>query len=292
MRGNPEYGVNKFADNGDGTILDAATDLIWQKADSGKGMDWEDALAYCGNLTLAGRDDWRLPNAKELHSIVDYSRSPTTTNSPALDPIFLYADLEGWGWTSTTHLDGPKPKNAVYIAFGRATGYFAKPGSNDSKKLMDVHGAGAQRSDPKSGSPASGGHGPQGDVQRVKNFVRCVTGGGVAYYEPDYTRIPEWKGGKAGGGSSSNRDPNMGQSAQDRRDPNTGRQGGQSTQGSRRQGPPQEAFDACEGLAQGDACTVQTPRGRLSGLCRSMPDGVACVPEGGPGRGRGGPPKQ
>jgi hypothetical protein len=43
--------------------------------------------------------------------------------------------------------------------------------------LVDVHGAGAQRSDPKDGDPAdypSVGNGPQGDVSRVFNYVRLV----------------------------------------------------------------------------------------------------------------------
>jgi len=42
---------------------------------------------------------------------------------------------------------------------------------------MDVHGAGAQRSDPKTGRPTS--RGPQGDMIRVNNYVRCVRGGSV-----------------------------------------------------------------------------------------------------------------
>ena len=42
--------------------------------------------------------------------------------------------------------------------------------------LQDVHGAGAQRSDPKIGDPDDYpyGHGPQGDVIRIYNYVRCV----------------------------------------------------------------------------------------------------------------------
>ena len=47
--------------------------------------NWEQALSYCENLSLGGRDDWRLPTAKELQSIVDYSRSPITTGCPVLE---------------------------------------------------------------------------------------------------------------------------------------------------------------------------------------------------------------
>ena len=76
VRGNAGYATNSFADNGDGTVTDTATGLMWQQADDGVARDWGEALAYAEDLTLAGHGDWRLPNAKELQSIVDYSRSP------------------------------------------------------------------------------------------------------------------------------------------------------------------------------------------------------------------------
>ena len=76
VRGNKDYGKNDFVNNADGTVTDYATGLTWQQKDSGDGMYWEDALSYCENLELAGRDDWRLPSAKELQSILDYTRSP------------------------------------------------------------------------------------------------------------------------------------------------------------------------------------------------------------------------
>ncbi len=65
---------------------------------------------------------------------------------------------------------------AVYIAFGEGLGYFAPPHSLQSKGLMDVHGAGSQRSDPKIGNASNypQGHSPQGDVVRVNNYVRLV----------------------------------------------------------------------------------------------------------------------
>jgi hypothetical protein len=187
VRGNPAYGVNDFEDLGDGTVADHATGLVWQKGDSGEGMEWEDALSYCEGLELSGSDDWRLPDAKELHSIVDYLRSPDTTGSAAIDPVFDISSITDDGgdtdypyfWSSTTHKEGPpdrRGQNAVYFAFGEAEGFMESPPGSGSYTLMDVHGAGAQRSDPKTGDPADypNGHGPQGDVIRIFNHVRCV----------------------------------------------------------------------------------------------------------------------
>ena len=147
---------------------------MWMQKDSGKPMTWQEALEYAENLVYAGYDDWRLPNAKELQYIVDYSRSPDTTGSPAIDPIFHTTSIVNearkkdypYFWTSTTHLDGPHPgASAAYVAFGRALGKM-------HGGIMDVHGAGAQRSDPKAGRPTF--RGPQGDAIRGENYVRCV----------------------------------------------------------------------------------------------------------------------
>jgi hypothetical protein len=178
VRGNPDYGKNIFIDNGDGTITDKATGLMWQKTDSGQGLDWEGALAYAENLELAGHSDWRLPNAKELQGIVDYTRSPQTTGSAAIDPVFDITEIkdpEGkkqfpFFWSSSPHLDGQNPyTSAVYVTFGEAQGKI-------QGKLMDVHGAGAQRSDPKSGKKENYPQffGPQGDIRYVYNYVRAV----------------------------------------------------------------------------------------------------------------------
>lgn len=188
------YGANDFADNGDGTVSDRATGLMWMRDDSGAQhagdqadgtMDWPTALRWCESISYAGYDDWRLPDAKELQSIVDYGRSPDTTQSAAIDPVFQASPITDeagdpdypWYWTGTTHLDGKVlGTDAVYVAFGEALGYVTLPGET-AGAFLDVHGAGAQRGDPKSGARneyPQWGMGPQGDVRRVFNFARCV----------------------------------------------------------------------------------------------------------------------
>lgn len=174
-----EYGRNDFLENGDGTVTDRATGLTWQQVDDGTGRNWRQALAYCAALQLAGASDWRLPSAKELHTIVDYGRAPATDRTAALAPPLKASSPELYFWTATTISDGPQDVRygkAVYIAFGRALGWMRMPPGSAEHRLIDVHGAGAQRADFKSGNPAQypKGFGPQGDDVRINNAVRCV----------------------------------------------------------------------------------------------------------------------
>ncbi len=182
VRGNANYGKNDFVNNGDGTISDRATELMWTQADSGTGKNWQEALAWVAMQNAAGylgHTDWRLPNTKELQSIVDYTRSPDTTSSAAISTLFNVTAITNEAgqadypcyWSSTTHENWTSsPGNAAaYVAFGRAMGYM-------NSTWVDVHGAGAQRSDPKAGDPADypTGRGPQGDAIRIYNYVRLV----------------------------------------------------------------------------------------------------------------------
>ncbi len=194
VRGNIDYGKNSFTDNGNGTITDVATDLMWAQNDSGSGLNWEEALAWVqtkNSGNYLGYSDWRLPNAKELQSIVDYTRFPDTTGSAAIDPLFNCTAITNEGgqtdypfyWSSTTHANGSDFPGTygAYVAFGRAMGYM-------NGNWMDVHGAGAQRSDPKSGDPTyyPYGHGPQGDAIRIYNYVRPVRDAGGAHAQDAY----------------------------------------------------------------------------------------------------------
>ena len=207
VRGNTSYGINDFIDNGDGTVTDTATGLMWQQDDSGSTHNWQEALAYAESLELAGYRDWRLPNAKELQSIVDYTRSPMTSGTAAINTTYFnVTETESFYWSSTTHLDGAPQtvgNYAVYLSFGRALGWI-------NENLLDVHGAGAQRSDPKSGTPVleSPGHGPQGDVLRIYNAVRCVRSAATPQgIDSDGDGLADWYEYNHNG-SSTTMDPN------------------------------------------------------------------------------------
>lgn len=195
--GGPFYGQDNqfvgnaanFTNNGDGTVTDNITGLMWQQSpdtdgdgdiDAGDKLTYDAAVAGADALNHAGYSDWRLPNIKELHSIVDYTRSPGTTSSAAIDPLFNTTAITNEAgqtdypcyWSGTTHANWNKTSGGsagAYVAFGRAMGYM-------DGAWRDVHGAGAQRSDPKAGDPADypTGNGPQGDAIRIYNYVRLV----------------------------------------------------------------------------------------------------------------------
>jgi hypothetical protein len=87
----------RFKDNGDGTITDNSTGLIWQKIQSANMLTWEAALTYASGLSLAGKTDWRLPNVKEIQSLCDEKLF-----KPSLNKLYFSGIISGNYWSSTT----------------------------------------------------------------------------------------------------------------------------------------------------------------------------------------------
>lgn len=101
-----EWPEPRFTDNGDGTVIDRLTGLVWARepiiAADGFGYTWDDAFTVIAGLntdgSLAGHDDWRMPNVRELRSLTDYTRT-----EPALpDGHPFDASHIAHVWTSTT----------------------------------------------------------------------------------------------------------------------------------------------------------------------------------------------
>lgn len=88
-----------YTDNGDGTITDNITGLMWQKNDGGE-MMFENTSAYCSNLNLGGFSDWRLPTCIELFGINNYDRV-----NPALNTVFFTKTAAEYWWTGEFRAD-------------------------------------------------------------------------------------------------------------------------------------------------------------------------------------------
>jgi hypothetical protein len=140
-------GALSYTDNGDGTVTDHKTRLTWEKkttANVNGVYTWYAALDYAAELNamnggqgFAGYNDWRLPNVRELQSIVDYSRS-----APCIDPVFgptmgtlNFVDY----WTSTSWSPSPQ-NNAWSVDFAGAGGTGLAFGKVSALRVRVVRG--------------------------------------------------------------------------------------------------------------------------------------------------------
>jgi len=118
--------VQSFTDDLDGTVTDNVSGLMWQREDDKELRSWESALAYCEDLNLGGHSDWRLPDIKELMSIVDNTRYnpaintgafPGTNSSYDYWPSSTFTNYAGYTW-------GVKfSSGSAYANTKAATGY-------------------------------------------------------------------------------------------------------------------------------------------------------------------------
>lgn len=148
VRGNTTYGINEFIDNGDGTVSDNATGLMWSQNDNGEYLYWKEALAYAEAATTAGYEDWRLPNIKELQSIADNS----VTDIPAMDTsVFNLTEVTNivdgtieqanypFYWSSTSNpIQGSETEDG-----GTIYAWIYSSGYNVDMQGYDLHGAGS-----------------------------------------------------------------------------------------------------------------------------------------------------
>jgi Protein of unknown function (DUF1566) len=113
----PAFAATRFINEGDGTVEDTQTDLIWLKDANCFGvMDWSQALAEvntlahgrCGLTDGSVPGDWRLPDVKELQSLLDLNFfDPALSNAAGTDKwtendAFSHVESAVY-WTSTTY---------------------------------------------------------------------------------------------------------------------------------------------------------------------------------------------
>lgn len=127
-----------YTNNGDGTITDNRTGLMWladaNDYNSGNPQSWEAALSGCESFSYATYSDWRLPNVRELMSIVDYGESFPAINTA----YFLNTTSYNFYWTSTTFV--PTTTYAWGVIFD--TGNVQHPDGNktNNRNVRPVRG--------------------------------------------------------------------------------------------------------------------------------------------------------
>lgn len=181
VRGNSSYGQNDFVNTNSGTVIDQVTDLTWMQYDSAalaaEPMTWQEAVTWCEASTFNGYSDWRLPNAKELLSLVDYPRLTQPSFGAPIDPLFdstLITDESGqdnWPFYWTRNTDPADNNKAIYLAFGSVLNYVEFPATPGSYQLVQTHERGTLFSSAKAGKMMTN------QIQRVErklNMARCL----------------------------------------------------------------------------------------------------------------------
>jgi hypothetical protein len=148
-----------YRDNGDGTVSDLNTGLMWQ-ADPGEKRSFDDARAGARRCRTGGYEDWRLPTIKELYSLILFSGTDpdplardTSAQKPFLDTRYFrfeYGDpsrgerVIDMQYVSSTRyvsktMGGAATVFGVNFADGRIKGYpESAPGGRRGKKLFCV----------------------------------------------------------------------------------------------------------------------------------------------------------
>lgn len=112
----PDVHPTNYKDNGDGTVTDSGTGLMWQKVSDSATHTQADAVTYCNSLTLAGQRDWRLPSEIELVSISDFA---VPSPGPTLNTVFS-GPANGY-WSSTLVAGSPSSGWVVNFIYGAVT---------------------------------------------------------------------------------------------------------------------------------------------------------------------------
>jgi len=98
-------------------VTDNLTGLMWVRAPSAVQETWANALTIANNLTLCGFSDWRLPNRKELRSLINHSRA---NNAAELNTLGFSNVQQLYYWSSSSYPGSYVGSNgfAWYIEMG------------------------------------------------------------------------------------------------------------------------------------------------------------------------------
>jgi len=114
-----------FVDNGDGSISDQVTELMWQKAVGSEALTWQQAKDYCDELELAGYSDWWLPGVWEAMGLFNLEE-----RVPAF-AVFIPASSDEANWLMDERRDSPDYAWIIKISS------FPRLGARNSHRTMN-----------------------------------------------------------------------------------------------------------------------------------------------------------
>ena len=132
-----EWPSPRFIDNGNGTVTDALTGLMWDQSPGGPTVTWATAVANAADQTTAGYSDWRLPNRWELRSLIDFGITNTAAWLNGLEFDSIY---EFHYWTSTPYPAGSDYTWITFMTQGQTLWEYKVPGSGFWKPVWYVRG--------------------------------------------------------------------------------------------------------------------------------------------------------
>ena len=133
---------SRYVDNGDGTVSDQKTGLMWMQCTIGRSgpdcggvnvvVNWVDALNTAAATDFANFSDWRLPNVNELRSIVS-----STCHSPSINTTFFPNTISSAYWTSTPSAEDSRNAWRVAFSFG-SSNHFSRSNKFHIRLVRDI----------------------------------------------------------------------------------------------------------------------------------------------------------
>jgi len=171
----PVLALGGYIDNGDGTITDESTGLIWQQ-DGTTAKNWTDATSYCTALSLQGQNNWRLPELDELLTLID----PNRTESPFINIDHFPNTFASLYWSATENEDGAYAVNFTdggYELKDKSSSLYVRAvrqqAESSTTTTVSSGGSGEYKLEYVSGNNQTyrGGGMPRPMVFRIKNTV-------------------------------------------------------------------------------------------------------------------------
>jgi hypothetical protein len=135
---------DRFIDNGDGTVTDTSTGLMWARTDNMGHITWHDARLYCENIILSEYTNWRMPTIEELATLFDGSAEGRTTICGHKVKSVPQIELScGFVWSSEVRSDsGRYPVSAMAYNFSKGYPYSARMSQYRGYRALPVRSIG------------------------------------------------------------------------------------------------------------------------------------------------------